>query len=299
MNKGIFGVDVSVYQGAVDWSRAKAAGVRFVVVKATQGHAYSSASYLFTDRRFAENVDGAHRAGLQVGAYHYLTAMNVDEAKAEAEHFIETIKPYKNKLSLWAAVDVEDVSPARFCGRLRREELSEVVAAFCREVEAAGFRSMLYTNPDYIKNHFADLPDVDIWLALWRDKANVPSGYRRMKLWQWGASAVDGITGEVDSNYGYFELGEDKLAESAQRSPFDEAAPAPIAVPEPSAPLRVGDMVTVRSGARAYDGRRVSRLWYTTPKPVSLIRGDRVVLDARGWCTAFKAEDVARGRDYR
>ena len=102
------GIDVSTYQGNINWSAVKASGIDFAIVKATQGRAVNSNSYLFTDRQFAANVTGAHDVGLKVGVYHYLTAKTVKKAQTEAAHFCETIAPYKPRIELWAAVDVEE-----------------------------------------------------------------------------------------------------------------------------------------------------------------------------------------------
>ncbi len=205
------GIDVSVYQGRIDWERVKAAGIDFAIIKAGQGHSVSSSAYLFEDRYFELNLREAHRVGIACGVYYYVTATTVDEARVEAEHFLRLIKPHKDKITLWAVADVEDVSPAKYCGLVGRETLTEVVLEFCRVVKGGGFVPMLYTNRTYLKNKLdaSLLRGIPLWRAHWLSGEvtpdNVPSDYREdMKIWQWGAERVDGIRGDVDANFGYF-----------------------------------------------------------------------------------------------
>lgn len=197
------GVDVSVFQGDVKWDRVRASGVRFAMIKASQGYSLSSGAYLFTDRYFQKNLTGATAAGLYCGSYHYLTAKTETQAKEEARHYISVISPYRRKHLLWAAVDVEEDkylpdTPLKLCA---------VVDVFCDEVSKAGFVPMVYTNPNYIKYKFRRVPNWDLWLAQWRDvKYGVPTGYPRLRIWQWGGSAVHGVTGLCDCDIGTFWL---------------------------------------------------------------------------------------------
>ena len=173
--KVLKGVDVSVYQGNVDWNKVKADGVGFAIIKATQGRAVSSNAYLFADRQFANNIANAHKAGIKCGVYHYLTAKTVKEAQTEAEHFLETIKPYRDKITLYAAVDVEE---KKYLPK-NKTLLTQIVDAFCSYVKADGYKPIVYTNPDFITHWLNDITKWDLWLALWRDKANVPTAYKK------------------------------------------------------------------------------------------------------------------------
>ena len=266
------GIDVSTYQGNINWSAVKASGIDFAIVKATQGHAVSSSSYLFTDRQFANNVTGAHDVGLKVGVYHYLTAKTVKEAQREAQHFIDTIAPYKPRIELWAAVDVEE---DKYLPR-NKKALSAIVDAFCAYVEAEGYRPMVYTNPNYLTYRLERIPDRDLWLALWRDKERKPTGYDTMKIWQYGAETVKGINGTVDSNYGYFEV-------AVENVPSKPITPD---VPELEPDFRVGDIVKVRAGKNyLYGTTRKFVLWFRQYEVLS-VKGDRVVIGKKGAVTA-------------
>ena len=192
------GIDVSTYQGDINWAQVKADGIDFAIIKATQGRSETGTYRNFTDSQFVRNIVGAHQAGVRCGVYHYLTAQTVSEAMEEAELFLSAVAPYRNIIDLWAVVDVES-------RHLPKDKtlLTQIVNTFCSRMVSAGYRPMVYTNPDFLKNRLNDISYWDMWLALWRNKANVPalSDYPNMKVWQWGAEVVDGVTGKVDANY--------------------------------------------------------------------------------------------------
>lgn len=193
------GIDVSTYQGSINWAKVKGDGIDFALIKATQGRSVSnSALRNFTDSRFVENIIGANRWGIRIGVYHFLTAQSVAEAMDEAEYFLSVIEPYKSIITLYAAVDVEDA-------RMPTDKslLTQIVHAFCARVQAAGYEPMVYTNPDWLARRLNDVSAWPLWLALWRDKSLVPTvkQYPSLRIWQWGGEVVDGINGKVDANY--------------------------------------------------------------------------------------------------
>lgn len=193
------GIDVSTYQGDVNWARVKADGIDFAFIKASQGRSVSNASLRnFEDSKFAQNIVNANRWGIRIGVYHYLTAWNVSEAMQEAEYFLSVIAPYRSIIDLWAAVDVEDSRSPK-----DKTLMAQIVNTFCSRVEAEGYRPMIYTNPDWLTKKLGNVSHWDLWLALWRNKANVPTAdkYPNLRVWQWGTEAVDGITGKTDANY--------------------------------------------------------------------------------------------------
>ncbi len=199
------GVDVSVFQGNINWQTVRHSGNSFAIIKATQGHSVSNSKlFCFTDSKFKTNIVGASKAGLEIGVYHYFTAQSDDEVVAEANHFINTIKPYKHLIKLWAAVDVEDPT---YCGKLDKATLTNRVRKFMSIVKSAGFETMLYTNPNYIQYKFIhNAFDRDnIWLAHWG--VSKPFAVKNMKIWQYGTVTIGGV--KFDANYGYFD--EDKL----------------------------------------------------------------------------------------
>lgn len=192
------GIDVSTYQGVVDWAKVKADGIDFAIIKATQGRSETGTYRNFTDSQFVRNIVGAHQAGVRCGVYHYLTAQTVSEAMEEAELFLSAVAPYQNIIDLWAVVDVESKHLP-----VNKTLLTQIVNTFCSRMVSEGYKPMVYTNHDFLRNRLNDISYWDLWLALWRNKANVPalSDFPNMRVWQWGAEVVDGVTGKVDANY--------------------------------------------------------------------------------------------------
>ncbi len=239
------GIDVSTYQGYPDWSKVRADGVEFAMVKASQGRAESSTSYLFADSKFVHNITGAPSAGVPCGVYHYLTAATAAECGREAEFFLRTIEPYREHISLYAAVDVESV----YLKAVTKPDLTAIVIRFCDAVREAGFTPIVYTNPDWLQNRLTGIGDNDLWLALWRSKSNMPTGYNRMKIWQWGAEKVNGILGNVDANIGCFDL----------PSPEPEKPVRLPLAPQPSRrdTFAVGDEVRIENPVLYKTGKRV------------------------------------------
>lgn len=208
------GIDVSTFQGVIDWDAVAGAGLSFAIIKATQGRSEATAGLRnFTDSKFTRNIAEAHRIGLRVGVYHYLTAQTVTEAMEEAEYFLSVIAPYKALIDLWAVVDVESKHLPK-----DKKLLTQIVNTFCSRVHADDLRPMVYTNPDFIRNRLNGITLWPLWLALWRSKTNVPkiSDYPNMKLWQWGSEKIPGIAGNVDANFAVVDLPEIKEEPAAK-----------------------------------------------------------------------------------
>ena len=278
----IEGIDVSYANGYIDWQKVAASGRRFAMIKATQGHALSSNSYLFTDRLFTQNITGAHAAGMDAGVYHYLTAKTVKEAQIEADHFTATIEPYREKINLYAAVDVEE---DKYLPK-NKALLTDIVNAFCETVRAAGYKPCVYTNPAYLTSRLNDVSKWPLWLACWNRSETLPKGYERAVIWQhtvvgdeyavkkgWAQQlgSVPGVSGAVDLDRGY----------------YTEAA-KPVSAVEPAQPaLRVGDRVKVVKAILYGTTRKFVAFypWYD----VQQVRGDRVVIGRNGVVTAAVA----------
>lgn len=284
------GIDVSYANGYIDWQRVASSGRRFAMIKATQGHALSSNSYLFTDRLFTQNITGAHTAGMDVGVYHYLTAKTVKEALTEADHFVATIEPYKDKINLYAAVDVEE---DKYLPR-NKALLTDIVNAFCAAVAAAGYKPCVYTNPAYLTTRLNDVSKWALWLACWNTSETKPRAYERAVIWQhtvvgdeyavkkgWAqqVGSVPGVSGAVDLNRGYYEA----------------AKPAPIVTPEQPAAIRVGDRVKVVKAILYGTTRKFVAFypWYD----VIQVRGDRVVIGRGKVVTAAVAAENLKKTD--
>lgn len=213
------GIDVSTYQGIIKWGEVHASGVDFAMIKATQGRSeQNSAVRLFEDSKFRVNIVGAHDNDIRCGTYHYLTAESVKDAIEEAEYYLSVIRPFRSLVSLWAAVDVE----SKYLPR-DKTLLTEIVKAFCDKIASAGFKPMVYTNPDFLKNRINDISKYPLWLALWRNKDLVPTvkQYKNLHLWQYGKDNFNGVSGWCDAN---FMIKDIKVEEESMAQKLDNTA---------------------------------------------------------------------------
>ena len=190
------GIDVSRYQGAIDWEKVKKSGVDFVLLRSSIGD--GSTIFSGEDIRFSVNVVEAKKAGLMVGAYHYLWAETAEDAIKEAKLFIRTIAPYA--LDFPAVLDFEEPSQQE---NLTTAERTLIARVFLEEVKSAGYYPMLYTNKSWATNYLnmRQLSDYEVWLAEWFPQ---PSYSGDFGIWQYTAyGKVSGIEGDVDLDVCY------------------------------------------------------------------------------------------------
>ncbi len=204
----LYGVDVSTNNGNFSHTAMKYAGVQFAIVKASQGHSlYTKNLYLFRDSRFVQNIEGFSKVGIPVGVYHFFTATNLDETHEEADFFLKTVNPYKDKINLYLACDVENYNN-QWLKPLDRDELTSLVDVFCKRVEAEGYKACHYTNTDHIRNHI-DISKLDypIWHAHYPSNGKVSrpkeSG-NKLAIHQYtNTGRIPGTAGFFDLNFGY------------------------------------------------------------------------------------------------
>ena len=206
-------------------------------------------------------MTGAARAGIPVGVYHYLCAKSESEAVEEARYFVNLIRPYKAVIALWAAVDVEEEA---FLPK-DKHTLTRIVYAFCKVVKAAGFKPMVYTNPNYLTYRLNDISHWDLWLAYWGVPEARAMRYKP-KIWQYGVGRSDGIRSDVDMNMGYFELPERSVTN--------------VSASESGETLSRGMKVRVKDN-RVY-GTHNRFVAYVDEYDVLDVRGDRVVIGIIG-----------------
>lgn len=199
-----FGVDVSDWQGEIDWEAAKAAGVQFAMIKAGSGQSGSEDTFRY-------NADECTRLGIPFGVYFFSYAYNTDYARKEARRCLEMVRGYK--LSYPIAWDYEYASydyNVSMGVTPTRSLVSDMARAFLEEIEAAGYYAALYANPDYI-NRFFDarlINRYDIWLAQWQGNDKRPEDKPPMAggMWQYSNQGhIDGIPERVDLDYAYYD----------------------------------------------------------------------------------------------
>lgn len=190
------GIDVSSHQGIIDWDKVKAAGVEFVFVRL--GNRGYGDGKLYEDRFAAENLRGAKKAGLAVGAYVFSQAVSVAEAEEEAAFALERLEGITLDMPL--VFDWEYVSETARTANVSRRTLTDATAAFCRKAEAAGYEAMVYFNVTQARDllYLEELTAYKFWLAMYDTTMAFPC---KVDFWQYTSTGkIDGIAGDVDIN---------------------------------------------------------------------------------------------------
>ena len=270
----IRGIDVSKWQGEIDWKKVKAAGIKFAMIRLGYGSANGDACGL--DGYFEKNVKNAIAAGIDIGCYFYSYATSVAAAKKEAAYVINVLQKYKGVFTYPVAFDLEDKTQQG----LGKQVLTDMVIAFGDAIEKAGFYCSLYSNPSWMKSYLdADrVKRFDLWLAHWTDKTNYAGAYG---MWQNSSSGkVNGINGNVDTDFAYKDY--PTIIKGKKLNGFTGSGQQPTVPdqpdPEPETTLKVGDLVKI-TGSKYYGGQNIpswvkAKNWY-----VRQINGDRVVID--------------------
>ncbi len=189
------GIDVSYYQGTIDWPQVKAAGIDFAFIRV--GYRSAADGTLKVDEMAQRNLTQAKEAGLQVGAYFFSQALNPQEAREEAAFAMEQLRGHTLDLPL--AYDWEFVEDWGRTLPVTKETLMDCVNAFCREVEARGYQSLVYFNRD-LSQRMLDLDRLDrkVWFAMYHTYPDLP---QKPDYWQYtDQGRVPGISGKVDLN---------------------------------------------------------------------------------------------------
>ena len=192
-------IDVSTYNGDIDWNAVKAAGVDYAIIRV--GYRGYGTARLVQDRRFEQNMRGAINAGIRVGAYIVTQAVNTEEAVEEASFIVEKCRGYNVTLPLaivveWAGNSYEEGRANSISASTR----TDVINAFARTVMNSGYAAMAYANKDWFENKIYSgnlFSSCKIWLAQYRNTEYTYGG--RVNMWQYTSKGrVDGINGDVD-----------------------------------------------------------------------------------------------------
>lgn len=191
------GIDVSKYQGDIDWEKVKGDGIEFAIIRV--GYRGYGSGQLVMDESAIDNLKGAKRAGIDIGVYFFTQAIDKKEAEEEADYVIDIIKDYDIKYPI--VIDTEPISgdEAR-SDALSAEERTEVVAAFCERVKSKNYKPMIYANIKWFLTalDMTKLEAYDKWFAYYDDELYFPY---KIAMWQYsGTGKVSGINGDVDLN---------------------------------------------------------------------------------------------------
>lgn len=193
LDNPIYGIDVSQWQGTVDFKTAKASGYAdFVIIKAGSGTN-------FVDPKFHENIKKAQEAGLGVGIYWYSYAYSPEQARLEAEACYNTIKNYSFDYPIYFDFEERNVII-----NYSTAYLSSIVDSFCSTMEQKGYYTGLYSSASYLQwNLYRHVVEkYDVWVAQYGSAVTVFDG--KYGIWQYtGSGSVSGISTLVDRNICY------------------------------------------------------------------------------------------------
>lgn len=193
------GIDVSKWQGDINWKTVSVSGVDFAMIRSSFGSEH-------TDECLDKNVKGCEKYGIPYGFYHYTYAKTAAEARQEAEFFINNIRKYSPEYPI--VLDLEE----EFYKKMSKNQVTEILTAFMDVIEENGYYAMLYNSPNFMKACF-DIPKLekyDIWIACWGGEERLNSLYDgRYGMWQYSSTGkVKGINGDVDLDYSYKDYAE-------------------------------------------------------------------------------------------
>lgn len=191
------GIDVSKWQGDIDFSKLKSAGVEFVIIRIGSSTGINGENFI--DSKFIQNIKNANSVGIPVGVYFYSYANSVDKAISDAKWIIENIKDYKVELPIafdwenWGSFNTYELS---FFG------LTNMAKGFMDTVKDAGYDAMLYSSKTYLENIWMSV-DYPVWLAHYTKNTNYAGDYSYWQICSNGR--VDGINGDVDIDIRYID----------------------------------------------------------------------------------------------
>lgn len=191
------GIDVSKWQGDIDFSKLKSAGVEFVIIRIGSSTGINGENFI--DSKFIQNIKNANSVGIPVGVYFYSYANSVDRAISDAKWIIENIKNYKVELPIafdwenWGSFNTYELS---FFG------LTNMAKRFMDTVKDAGYDAMLYSSKTYLENIWMSV-DYPVWLAHYTKNTNYAGDYSYWQICSNGR--VDGINGDVDIDIRYID----------------------------------------------------------------------------------------------
>lgn len=195
---GTMGIDVSKWNGSIDWNAVRNSGVSYVIIRC--GYRGSSTGVLVEDPKFASNIKGAKAAGLRVGVYFFSQAVNEVEAVEEASMALKLIGGYGLDFPIF--LDVE-ASGGRGDG-ISASTRTAVCKAFCETVRDSGYSAGIYANKTWLTSYIntGSLTSYKIWLAQYAASPSYTA--TRYDMWQYSSKgSVSGISGNVDMNISY------------------------------------------------------------------------------------------------
>ncbi len=199
----VFGIDVSKYNGDIDWQKVADEGVSFAIIRC--GYRGSSSGVIVEDPYYRRNIEGALKAGLDVGVYFFTQALDEKEAIEEASAVLSLLKGYKISYPIF--IDSESAGGKGRADDLSVTARSKALQAFCETVRNSGKKAGIYASKNWFNNRL-DISKLSAdnitWLAEYADKPTYGATYQ---IWQYSsAGRIPGIEGRVDMNLSYLDI---------------------------------------------------------------------------------------------
>ena len=190
------GIDVSSYQGDINWEKVADSGIRFAIVRL--GYRGYGTGKMVKDDKAIQNLEGARAAGLKVGAYFFSQALNIKEVDEEIEFMLDILGDFQPDMPV--ILDWEYISAEARTANMDARTLTDCQVHFCQVMEKKGYYPMIYFNWHQSENllYLSELERWPFWLALYQDRMTYPY---HVEMWQYTCTGkVPGIRGDVDIN---------------------------------------------------------------------------------------------------
>ena len=194
------GIDVSEYQGRIDWDAVKASGIDFAILRVGFGAPSFGGR---VDYQFNRNISECERLGIPYGVYIYSYAFDNQQAADEASMVIGCLSGHNPRLPVY--YDLED---NKIIADGRQSGIASRAQTFCNKISAAGYKPGIYANLNWFNNILTDpvfkSGSWDHWIAQYNSKCDYTGNY---SIWQYKSNGtVSGINGNVDMNYAYVDV---------------------------------------------------------------------------------------------
>ena len=194
------GIDVSEFQGRIDWNAVKASGIDFAILRVGFGAPSWGGR---VDHQFSRNISECERLGIPYGVYLYSYAWDDQQAADEASMVIDCLSGHNPRLPVY--YDLEDNS---IIADGRKSGIASRAKTFCNKISAAGYKPGIYANLNWFKTVLTDSvfksSSWDHWIAQYNSQCDYTGSY---SFWQYTSSGkVSGIIGNVDMNYAYVDV---------------------------------------------------------------------------------------------
>lgn len=203
------GIDVSSWQGDIDWEKVKNSGVEFAIIRTGYGRGASNQ----VDTKFKQNIKGAKEAKIKVGCYHYSYAESPEDAVNEAEFCLSILGG--EGLDLPVYYDIEDSS---ISSKHDKEVRTQMCISFCSKIQQAGYRAGVYSNKNWFDNYI-NYDELKNRYTLWLAHYGAQNPSLDCDIWQYSSTGkIDGISGNADLNYMFKDLSEEFIEDKTTGS---------------------------------------------------------------------------------